>query len=281
MSTSEPFEQRRPTTPPRGGQGDASSPEHSEPRYGQRIPDAGHSSSAYGQQARPAPTSFTNGRGGLTDTARSMWRQAPVTVGIIVAAVVVFGLQQVMPGLTRMLGFSPVVALTEPWRFLTTAFLHGSLMHLAFNMWALWAIGSSLEPYLGRARYALLFILSAIGGSTAIYMLASPMSRDWLTLTVGASGAVFGMFAAVFVIQRRMGRDTTSIVMLLLVNAAISLFGAGISWQGHLGGFLTGLVISSIYAWAPWDLKTKGIVASAGVALALAAMIAFKVFLVF
>lgn len=203
-----------------------------------------------------------------------------MTVGIIVAAVVVFGLQQVMPGLTRMLGFSPVVALTEPWRFLTTAFLHGSLMHLAFNMWALWAIGSSLEPYLGRARYALLFILSAIGGSTAIYMLASPMSRDWLTLTVGASGAVFGMFAAVFVIQRRMGRDTTSIVMLLLVNAAISLFGAGISWQGHLGGFLTGLAISSIYAWAPWDLKTKGIVASAGVAFALAAMSAFKVFLV-
>lgn len=267
MSTSEPFEQRRPTTPPRGGQGDTSSPEHSE--------------SSSRSTGRPAPTSFTNGRGGLTDTARSMWRQAPVTVGIIVAAVVVFGLQQVTPGLTRMLGFSPVVALTEPWRFLTTAFLHGSLMHLAFNMWALWAIGSSLEPYLGRARYALLFILSAIGGSTAIYMLASPMSRDWLTLTVGASGAVFGMFAAVFVIQRRMGRDTTSIVMLLLVNAAISLFGAGISWQGHLGGFLTGLAISSIYAWAPWDLKTKGIVGSAGVALALAAMSAFKVFLVF
>ena len=169
----------------------------------------------------------------------------------------VFVLQQALPDVTIELAFAPVVALSEPWRFLTTAFLHGSLWHLCFNMWALWVCGSALEPQLGRWRFAALCALSALGGSTMIYLLAWPGADSWRTATVGASGAVFGLFAALFVIQRRFGRDTSAIAGLLAVNIVISLVGTGISWQGHLGGLLAGGIVSAVFAWAPRGKRTR------------------------
>ncbi|WP_172121180.1 rhomboid family intramembrane serine protease [Actinomyces faecalis] len=208
-------------------------------------------------------------------------QDARITTGLIVACVAVYVVQMLLPSLTADLGFAPVVALDQPWRFLTTAFLHGSLMHLAFNMWALWVCGTSLEPLLGRWRFAVLYALSALGGSTAIYLLASPVSRSWITLTVGASGAVFGLFAAVFIIQRRFGRDTSAILGLLAVNLVISVLGAGISWQGHLGGLLTGLVVASLFAWAPRERRGPVAVwGSVGIGLVLAALVAAKYLLV-
>ena len=205
---------------------------------------------------------------------------ARITTGLIAACVVVYVIQMVRPSLAVDLGFAPVVALSEPWRFLSTAFLHGSLMHLAFNMWALWVCGSTLEPLMGRWRFAALCLLSALGGSTAIYLLASPGSAAWRTLTVGASGAVFGLFAAVFVIQRRFGRDTSAILGLLAVNLVISFLGAGISWQGHLGGLLIGLAVASLFT---STRRRRGPVAVWGclaVALVLGALIAAKDLLV-
>ena len=165
---------------------------------------------------------------------------ALVTKILIAACAVVYAVQLVLPSLIVTLGFAPVVAMAEPWRFVTTAFLHANLMHLAFNMWALWVLGTTLEPLLGRWRFTAIYLLSALGGSTAIYWLASPSSPSWLTVTVGASGAVFGLFATMFLIQRRFGRDTSQIVILLVLNAVISVLGANISWQGHLGGLLAG-----------------------------------------
>ena len=166
---------------------------------------------------------------------------ALVTKGLIIACVTIYLVQMALPSLGAQFAFVPAVASSQPWRFMTTAFLHASLMHLAFNMWALWVLGSALEPILGRWRFAALCALSALGGSTMIYWLASPTApASWLTSTVGASGAVFGLFAALFIIQRRFGRDTSAIVGLLVLNLAISFIGANISWQGHLGGLVTG-----------------------------------------
>ena len=208
-------------------------------------------------------------------------QDARITTGLIAACVVVYVIQMLRPSLTTDFGFAPVVALSQPWRFLSTAFLHGSLMHLAFNMWALWVCGSALEPLLGRWRFAALYALSALGGSTAIYLLSSPGSASWITLTVGTSGAVFGLFAAVFLIQRRFGRDTSAILGLLAVNLVISVLGAGISWQGHLGGLLTGLAVASLYARAPRQRRSAVAVwGSVGVALGLVALIAVKYLLV-
>ena len=189
--------------------------------------------------------------------------------------VVVYALQVLTPGLMTQslelrLGFIPALAADEPWRFLTTAFLHADVMHLGLNVLTLWVMGTSLEPVLGRWRFTCVYLLSALGGSTMIYWLSWPGTESWLTLTVGASGAVFGLFSAVFIVQRRFGRDTSGIVALVVINAVFSFLGANISWQGHLGGLLVGGIVSAIYAWAPRGKRQAvGIAGTIAVAMAL------------
>ena len=189
--------------------------------------------------------------------------------------VVVYALQVLTPGLMTQslelrLGFVPALAADEPWRFLTTAFLHADIMHLGLNVLTLWVMGTSLEPVLGRWRFTCVYLLSALGGSTMIYWLSWPGTESWLTLTVGASGAVFGLFSAVFIVQRRFGRDTSGIVALVVINAVFSFLGANISWQGHLGGLLVGGIVSAIYAWAPRGKRQAvGIAGTVAVAMAL------------
>ena len=203
---------------------------------------------------------------------------ALVTKGLIIACVTIYLVQMALPSLGAQFAFVPAVASSQPWRFMTTAFLHASLMHLAFNMWALWVLGSALEPILGRWRFAALCALSALGGSTMIYWLASPTApASWLTSTVGASGAVFGLFAALFIIQRRFGRDTSAIVGLLVLNLAISFIGANISWQGHLGGLVTGAIVAALYAWAPRNKRTVyGVCGTVGITIALIGVICLR-----
>lgn len=202
-----------------------------------------------------------------------------VTKVLIGACLLAYVVQTAVPSLAGWFHFVPALAADQPWRFLTTALLHASLMHLAFNMWALWVLGSALEPVLGRWRFAALTALSAVGGSTAIYWLASPgRPSSWYGGTVGASGAVFGLFAAMFVIQRRFKRDTSAIVGLLAINLVISFVGANISWQGHLGGLVTGALLAAIYAWVPRERRTAwGVAGTVGVAVVLVALIAMRV----
>ena len=203
---------------------------------------------------------------------------ALVTKGLIIACVTIYLVQMALPSLGAQFAFVPAVASSQPWRFMTTAFLHASLMHLAFNLWALWVLGSALEPILGRWRFAALCALSALGGSTMIYWLASPTApASWLTSTVGASGAVFGLFAALFIIQRRFGRDTRAIVGLLVLNLAISFIGANISWQGHLGGLVTGAIVAALYAWAPRNRRTVyGVCGTVAITIALIGVICLR-----
>ena len=210
---------------------------------------------------------------------------ALVTKILLGLCVVVYALQVLAPGLATQsldfrLGFLPVLAAHEPWRFLTTAFLHANYMHLGFNMWALWVLGGTLEPVLGRWRFASVYLLSALGGSTAIYWLSWPGTESWITLTVGASGAVFGLFSAMFIVQRRFGRDTSGIVALVAINAVVSFLGANISWQGHLGGLLVGGIVSAIYAWAPrGKRKAVGIAGTLAVVVALLVLNILRAFL--
>ena len=196
---------------------------------------------------------------------------------VLVALCVLAYLGQIARGsLLGDLAFVPAFGATEPYRFLTTAFLHASPLHLAFNMWALWVVGSAVEPLLGRWRFLALYLLSALGGSVMILWLADPASApSWYGATVGASGAVFGVFAALFVVQRRFGRDTSAILGLLAANLVISLVGANISWQGHLGGVLTGAVVAAIYAWAP--RAQRGAVGVVGTVVVLLALVALAV----
>ena len=216
----------------------------------------------------------------------NMVSDALVTKILIGLCVIVYALQILVPGLAAQslelrLGFMPVVAAQEPWRFLTTAFLHADYMHIGFNMLTLWVLGRTLEPLLGRWRFTSIYLLSALGGSTMIYWLSWPGTESWLTLTVGASGAVFGLFSAMFIVQRRFGRDTSGIVALVGINAVVSILGANISWQGHLGGLLVGGIVSAIYAWAPrGKRKAVGIVGTIVVVIALVALNLLRAFLV-
>lgn len=131
----------------------------------------------------------------------------------------------------------------QPWRLLTVTLVHASIWHVALNMLALWALGRSLEPLLGRWRFGVLYVLSALGGSVLVALLAPG------TWVVGASGAVWGLLGAMFIIGRHLGANVTAIAVLLGLNLVITFLpGSNISWQGHIGGGLVGLLVGFIFA---------------------------------
>lgn len=181
---------------------------------------------------------------------------------------------------TRALVFAPFLGEFEPWRFLTAAFLHSPsmILHIAFNMYALWILGQNLEPALGRWRFVSLYLLSALGGTVTVTLLATPsFTGAWVQGVVGASGAVFGLFGAIFVVLRRLGRSATPIVAILVINAVIGFLVPGISWESHLGGLVTGLLLGGAYAYAPRSRRVVvGVGATAGVALLLIALAAVR-----
>ncbi|MFC6326346.1 rhomboid family intramembrane serine protease [Microbacterium koreense] len=130
----------------------------------------------------------------------------------------------------------------EPWRLFTAALVHGSFWHLGLNMLALWLIGRSLEPLLGRGRFITLYLLSTLGGSVAVTLLS------FTTPVVGASGAIFGLFGALIVIGRHLGANIAGIAVILAINLAIGFVpGFNISWQAHVGGLIVGLLVGFIF----------------------------------
>jgi len=181
-----------------------------------------------------------------------------VTQTIIVICVVVWLLQRVSSQVTAELAFVPVLGVDEPWRFLTGAFAHSpsQMLHILFNMYALWVIGQYLEPMLGRLRFAILYLVSAFGGSVGYLLLASPPalpltqagidSSNWLVPVVGASGAVFGLFGALLVLNRHLGRSSGPMLGVLAVNAVLGFVVPGIAWQAHLGGLVTGAALAAV-----------------------------------
>jgi len=135
----------------------------------------------------------------------------------------------------------------EQYRLITSAFLHSGLTHLAFNMLALWFVGGAVEPRLGRWRYLTVYLLSALGGSVLSYVVDSP-----LQVSVGASGAVFGLFGALFVLMRKLRFDVGGIVGLIAINAVIGFIpGLNINWRAHLGGLLVGTLLTLVMVYAP------------------------------
>lgn len=141
----------------------------------------------------------------------------------------------------------------EWYRVLTSAFVHEKPnplpMHIGFNMLSLWWIGAPLEQRLGRARYLALYFVSALGASAAVLVIAPG------SLTIGASGAIFGLFGATAVYMRRMRYDMRPVMILLALNIFFSFTWANVSWQGHLGGLLTGTVLAIAMLYAPRERR--------------------------
>jgi membrane associated rhomboid family serine protease len=157
------------------------------------------------------------------------------------------------------------------YRLFTAMFVHYGILHLLMNMYALWFLGRQLEGVLGPVRFLALYLLAGFGGNVAAYLVAD--AQGDVGAVAGASTAIFGLFAAFFVILRRLGRDTSQVVTLLIVNLVLTVALPGISWAGHLGGLVTGALVAVALAYAPPPRRTMIQVAgSAAVFLILAAL---------
>ncbi len=209
-------------------------------------------------------------------------QHAPVTRALVGVIAVLFVVTSVVPAVTTSFGLRPIVltpdgvaalaslagwyqpselALTigEPWLLLTSGFLHANLMHVGFNGLLLWQLGHLLEPLLGRGRYVALYAAGLFGGSLGVVLVSwvsvlsgisgidlvgQILGGNPLQLTIGASGAVFGLMGAAMVVLRARGVNPwrTSIGTLVALNLVLTFLVPAISVGGHLGGLLAGVV---------------------------------------
>ena len=129
----------------------------------------------------------------------------------------------------------------EYWRLLTVALTHGGIAHLFFNMYALMVLGNSLEDAIGQKKFLSIFVISQIGASLAsIYFGAINV------VSVGASGAIFGLFGAMIVLSKKYGLETKSTYVIIGINFAIGFIFPGIDWHAHLGGLISGFIAASV-----------------------------------
>jgi membrane associated rhomboid family serine protease len=155
----------------------------------------------------------------------------------------------------------PGVADGAYWQLVTSMFTHVDLLHIGFNMLALWFLGPQLEAAIGRARFLALYFLSGLTGSAFVYALSAEHSS-----TVGASGAIFGLMGALLIIAMKVGSDVSPILMWLGLNVVLTFVGRGfISWQGHLGGLVGGILIASVIVYSP--RKRRGLWQGLGLGL--------------
>ncbi|MEZ7673131.1 rhomboid family intramembrane serine protease [Pauljensenia sp. 20925_1_27] len=181
-------------------------------------------------------------KGWMRSSSRAAAAGAPVvTYAMMAICVLMYALTWVSPSLTSSLALVPAQLMAHPWTILTGAFLHGGVLHILFNMLSLYWVGRAIEPVMGWWRFLTVYLVSALGGSAFILAWCLIQPTEIFVSTVGASAAVFGLFGAVFVLQRLGGSDTTAILTLLGVNLVYGFVVSGISWQGHIGGAIAGV----------------------------------------
>ncbi len=235
--------------------------------------------------------------------ARKEFRQGPgrrvaaanvqrvsVTNAILVILIAVYVLEVARGGLGSFVGgpdllvmvnlgamFPPLVADGETWRLFTAMFLHFGVFHLAVNAYSLFVLGNILERELGRPRYALLYLLSGLAASAASYAFS-----DLGTVSAGASGAIFGIFGAVFAVNYRrrhtaMGAMAMrSMVQIIVINVVINvLLASYLDWRAHLGGAVAGAALGFAFAF-PGRERSNRVATVVGIA-AISAVIVLTV----
>jgi len=238
---------------------------------GQQCVDCVHE----GDRTTRRPTTVFGGRPART---------AVVTWTLIAVNVLLYVVELAKPSLATdwgLLGYATInsgplqgIAAGQWYRLITSAFLPpagggiGGLgfFDILFNMWALWAVGPSLEQLLGRGRFITVYLLSALGGGVAFFLIG-PQN----VFALGASGAIYGLFGAWFVVSRRLRIDTRGILVLIGINLAFSLsFRGAIAWQDHVGGLIVGVLVTAAFAYAP---RKGRLVIQAGAAIAILAIL--------
>ena len=223
------------------------------------------------------------GAGGLLNSS------APVTKVLIGINVVMFVLEALFGAVGFISGGSTSTLMSmgalqplavaeygQYWRLVTAMFLHGGALHLAFNMYALYLGGSFLEMIAGRFKYVLIYLVAGLAGNVAVYVLAAPYS-----VTIGASTAIFGIFGALFVYSLHnrgtaVGQALRSMGTIIFINLLFTFLVPGISWQGHVGGLVGGvLAVEALTLFGRRDLRGRfGVVDAVLLAVVLAALIA-------
>ena len=135
--------------------------------------------------------------------------------------------------------FAPSVTNGQWWSLITAGFLHGSIIHLLFNVYILWVLGSQLENIVGKVKFIIIYFGSLLGGSLASYLF-SPFG----SYSIGASGAIFGLMGAMLVVGRKRNLDISQITTLVVINVVIGFVLSGIDWRAHLGGLAVGAFIT-------------------------------------
>jgi len=208
-------------------------------------------------------------------------RTAVVTWTLIAVNVLLYIVERFRPGIANdwgLLGYASFssggplqgIAAGQWYRLITSAFLPpvGSLgfLDILFNMWALFAVGPALEQMLGRGRFITVYLLSALGGGVAFFLIG-PQN----VFALGASGAIYGLFGAWFVVSRRLQIDSRGILVLIGINLAFSFsFRGAIAWQDHVGGLIVGALVTAAFAYAP---RKNRLVIQAGAAIAILAIL--------
>ncbi len=205
--------------------------------------------------------------------------QAPVT-GVLIAINVAVFMLTVAGGADLFAGgggiyrdfalFGPAVANGEPYRIVTSGFLHYGLIHIGLNMFALYFLGNLLEPAIGRWRFLGIYFVSMLGGALGVVVLEPG------ALTAGASGAVFGLMGAAFVVARDRGRDDVAqqIGLIVVLNLVFTFSVPGISIGGHLGGLVAGGLCALLIGAMARSRQPAAIETSVFVALALVVALA-------
>jgi membrane associated rhomboid family serine protease len=208
------------------------------------------------------PECVREGRAGMQRRTPSWLRafapgRATVVTYVLIALNVVAYILQFVTGqvLTDAWFLNPYVSGSEPWRLITSAFLHAPwfIPHLLFNMYALFVFGPVLESFLGRGRFIALYLIGALGGSLGVltsvevWALTDGSQQTAPGGALGASGAVFALMGAVFAMRKAMGIDVRQLLIVLAINLAIPFFVGGIAWEGHVGGLVIGFLIGLVF----------------------------------
>jgi membrane associated rhomboid family serine protease len=193
------------------------------------------------RDSRTAPvTQWRPSRGGTLGATRL----TPVVIGILAVNVLVFLYEETnFDSVVSRFALYPPLTRQQPYRLLTGAFLHASFTHIALNMVSLIIVGPAVEAAVGRWRTVALYLLAAVGGEVLSFLLG-PLTE----LSLGASGAIFGLMGAYFVLARRRGWDTSLIVPLIVINLGFSFLDPAIDWRAHVGGLLVGAAVAYAFS---------------------------------
>ena len=206
-----------------------------------QAPVGWHCHQCVRREARKSPvTRYQPGAAGLPRMS-----QTPVTTALIIINVALFVAASASDSLTANTWLFPILMRNgDQWyRLFSSFFVTNSLFDVGLNMWCLLIIGRLIEPGLGKWRYLAVYLLSGLGGSVAYYLLGNPLQP-----AAGASGAIFGLFGAFFVLARRSSANTSGIVALIGINLVFSFVIPNVAWQAHIGGLITGLAVAIGFA---------------------------------